>query len=63
VAAQIGTLGLVFTATCAGFYLGLASFARTALLTRPAAARTISRVSGAAMILIGVTLLTDRLVP
>jgi threonine/homoserine/homoserine lactone efflux protein len=48
--------------TCAVFYLCLGSLARTVLHARPAAARAISRFSGAAMIVIGATLLVDRLV-
>jgi threonine/homoserine/homoserine lactone efflux protein len=61
IATQIGTLGLAFMTTCAVFYLALGLLARTVLHARPAIARIISRVSGAAMIIIGATLLTDRL--
>lgn len=61
VAGQIGVLGLAFMTTCAVFYLCVGSLARTVLYARPAAARTISRFSGAAMILIGAMLLADRL--
>lgn len=60
-AVQLGLLGVVFTTTCALFYLGLGSFARTILRTRPAAARAVTRFSGAAMILIGAALLAERL--
>jgi threonine/homoserine/homoserine lactone efflux protein len=60
-AVQLGLLGLVFTITCALFYLGLGSFARKILRTRPAAARAVTRFSGAAMILIGAVLLAERL--
>ncbi|HEY4463908.1 MAG TPA: LysE family translocator [Streptosporangiaceae bacterium] len=60
-AVQLGLLGLVFTTTCALFYLGLGSFARTILRTRPAAARAVTQFSGAAMILIGAALLAERL--
>ena len=59
--AQLGLLGLVFVASCAAFYLCLGSFARRILLSRPAAARVITRFSGAAMIVIGALLLADRL--
>jgi threonine/homoserine/homoserine lactone efflux protein len=62
VAGQIGVLGLTFTVTCAAFYLCLGSLARTILHARPVAARAIGRFSGAAMIVIGATLLIDRLV-
>jgi threonine/homoserine/homoserine lactone efflux protein len=62
VAGQIGVLGLAFMLTCAVFYLGVGSVARTVLNARPAAARIVSRSSGAAMILIGLTLVVDRLI-
>jgi threonine/homoserine/homoserine lactone efflux protein len=61
VAGQIGVLGLAFMATCAAFYLCVGLLARTVLHARPAAARAVSRFSGAAMVVIGVTLLTERL--
>jgi threonine/homoserine/homoserine lactone efflux protein len=61
VAGQIGLLGLTFMATCAVFYLGLGLFARSVLHTRPSAARTVSRLSGAAMIVIGLLLIAERL--
>jgi len=63
VAAQIAVLGLVFTLTCAVFYLGLGLLARTLLHSRPATARTVSRVAGAAMVVIGGALLGNRLLP
>lgn len=62
VASQIATLGLTFTLTCAVFYLCLGSFARTVLHTRPAAARAISRISGIAMMIIGASLVIDRVI-
>ncbi|WP_435598235.1 hypothetical protein [Streptomyces anulatus] len=46
---------------CAVVYLGVGLLARTVLSTRPAAARAVTRVSGAIMILIGVFLLVKRL--
>jgi threonine/homoserine/homoserine lactone efflux protein len=61
-AGQLGFLGLVFMFTCAAFYFSLGSFARKILLARPAAARAVTRFSGAAMIIIGALLLIDRLV-
>jgi threonine/homoserine/homoserine lactone efflux protein len=61
VAAQIAVLGLVFTLTCAVFYFVLGLLTRTVLHTRPATARTVSRVAGAAMVIIGGALLGDRL--
>ena len=59
-AAQLGVLGLVFVLTCAVFYLCLGSLAQRILRSRPAAARAITRFSGAAMIVIGALLLAER---
>lgn len=59
--AQLGLLGLVFTLSCALFYLALGSSARKVLHTRPRAAAALSRLSGAAMFVIGALLLTERL--
>lgn len=61
VAVQIAMLGVTFILTCAMFYLCLGSFARTVLHTRPGAARTISRISAIAMVIIGASLVIDRL--
>jgi threonine/homoserine/homoserine lactone efflux protein len=61
-AGQLGLLGLVFMSTCAVFYFCLGSFARKILHARPAAARAVTRFSGAAMIIIGALLLVDRLI-
>lgn len=61
IAGQIGVLGLAFMTTCAVFYLCVGFLARAVLHARPAATRAISRFSGAAMILVGATLLADRL--
>ncbi|HEV2244446.1 MAG TPA: hypothetical protein VGR98_25640 [Streptosporangiaceae bacterium] len=60
-AAQLGILGLVFTLSCAVFYLSMGSVIRRILIARPAVARVITRVSGAAMIVIGAVLLAGRL--
>jgi threonine/homoserine/homoserine lactone efflux protein len=57
VTAQLGLLGLVFAASCGAFYLGLGSAARKILAARPAAARAVTRFSGAAMVVIGALLL------
>ena len=54
--AQLGLLGLVFAASCGAFYLGLGSAARKILAARPAAARAVTRFSGAAMVVIGALL-------
>lgn len=60
-AAQIGTLGLVHTVSCGVVYLGVGVLARQVLGARPAVARVVTRVSGAAMVLIGVGLMAGRL--
>ncbi len=59
VAGQVGVLGLAFIATCAVFYLVLGAIARTVLHTRPAVARAVSRIAGAAMAVIGASLLIE----
>ena len=58
---QLAVLGLVFTITCAAFYLCIGSFADQLLRARPGAARVITRFSGTAMIVIGAILLAERL--
>ena len=60
-AVQLGTLGVVFTLTCAVFYLSMGSAARRILDGRPALASVIARGSGAAMIVIGLLLLAEHL--
>jgi threonine/homoserine/homoserine lactone efflux protein len=59
-AAQLGLLGLVFVLSCGAFYLGLGSAARKILTARPAAARAVTRFSGAAMVVIGALLIAVR---
>jgi len=61
-AGQLGFLGLVFMLTCAAFYFCLGSIARKILHARPAAARAVTRFSGAAMIVIGALLIIDRFI-
>jgi threonine/homoserine/homoserine lactone efflux protein len=61
-AVQLAVLGVVFMLSCGTFYLCLGSVARKTLHARPAAARAVTRVSGAAMFIIGALLLADRLV-
>ncbi|MFE2427964.1 LysE family translocator [Streptomyces sp. NPDC059373] len=61
VAAQTGLLGTLHMAGCAVVYLTVGVLARTVLKTRPAAARAVTRVSGAMMIAIGGFLLLERL--
>jgi threonine/homoserine/homoserine lactone efflux protein len=61
-AAQIVALGMVHVASCALIYSLVGFGARAVLGTRPAAARIVSRVAGAAMIAIGAFLIVERLV-
>nr|WP_240956570.1 LysE family translocator [Micromonospora sp. HNM0581] len=58
---QLALLGMLFTATCGVFYAVMGLFARTVLDTRPRAARAVSCVSGAGMVLIGLGLLAEHL--
>ncbi len=60
-AAQTGLLGTLHMTACALVYLAVGALARTVLKTRPAAARTVTRASGAMMIAIGGFLLLERL--
>ena len=60
-AAQIMVLGLVHVLNCAVVYLGVGVGARTVLRARPSAARWISRISGAAMIIIGAVLIGEQI--
>ena len=60
-AVQLGVLGAVFTLTCGVFYLTMGSAARRILDGRPALSRVITRGSGAAMIVLGLLLLAERL--
>ncbi|NYI94258.1 threonine/homoserine/homoserine lactone efflux protein [Streptomonospora nanhaiensis] len=60
-AAQIGLLGALHTLNCGVVYFGVGTLARLVLRTRPAAARAVSRLAGAAMVVIGVSLLAERL--
>jgi threonine/homoserine/homoserine lactone efflux protein len=59
-AAQLALLGLVFTATCAGFYLVLGTFARTILRDRRRTAAAVTRIAGAGMVIVGAVLILDR---
>ncbi|MFB7937204.1 LysE family translocator [Streptomyces sp. NPDC056049] len=61
VAAQTGLLSTVHLTVCAVVYLAVGVLARTVLTTRPSAARVVTRVSGAMMIVIGALLLVERL--
>ncbi|WP_433521137.1 LysE family translocator [Nocardia pseudovaccinii] len=59
-AAQIVVLGLVHVASCAVVYTLVSTGARTVLRTRPAAARAVTRLSGGAMVVLGVVLVVEE---
>ena len=61
VGVQIVALGLVHVVSCAVVYTGVGAGARVVLRARPSAARVVTRISGAAMVGIGVLLLVERL--
>jgi threonine/homoserine/homoserine lactone efflux protein len=61
-ALQIVVLGLVHVTSCAVVYTGVGTGARRVLRARPAAALAMTRCSGAAMIVIGVVLLGEKLI-
>ncbi len=61
--AQIFVLGGVHLANSAVVYLLVGAGARLVLRTRPAIARTVSRIAGAAMILIGLAMIVQELLP
>ncbi|WJV50504.1 LysE family translocator [Streptomyces flavofungini] len=60
-ALQISTLGLIHILSCGAIYLCVGVLARTVLRTRPTAARVVTRISGAAMIVIGAVLVVEQL--
>ncbi|WP_407835464.1 LysE family translocator [Streptomyces sp. DSM 116496] len=62
VAAQAGLLSTLHLTACTVVYLSVGVLARTVLKSRPAAARAVTRISGAMMIVIGAFLLVERLV-
>ncbi|MGH3502002.1 MAG: LysE family translocator [Nocardioidaceae bacterium] len=59
---QLGLLGMVFTLTCTVFYPCLGTVARKAVLSRPAATRVLTVVSGVSMLIIGAALIAERLI-
>ncbi|MGW6541966.1 LysE family translocator [Streptomyces massasporeus] len=61
VAGQTGLLGSLHMTACAVVYLTVGVLARTVLRTRPSAARAVTRISGAMMIVIGGFLLLEGL--
>ncbi|UVJ41339.1 LysE family translocator [Arthrobacter sp. CJ23] len=62
IAGQVAILGLIHVASCAVVYTGVGVGARVVLRARPAAARTVTRISGAAMVAIGLFLLVEQLI-
>jgi threonine/homoserine/homoserine lactone efflux protein len=60
---QLTVLGLVFVLSCGVFYSALGLGTRAILRTRPAASHAVSRLSGTAMLVIGLFLLVERLAP
>ncbi|MFJ1732354.1 LysE family translocator [Streptomyces sp. NPDC088254] len=60
VPAQTAVLGVLHMACCAAVYLTVGVLARTLLGARPAAARAVTRTSGAAMLGIGAFLLLQH---
>ncbi|MBN0044962.1 LysE family translocator [Streptomyces actuosus] len=58
---QTGVLGLLNMACCTVVYLTVGLLARAVLGARPAAARAVTRTSGAAMLGVGALLLVERL--
>ncbi|MFJ4653701.1 LysE family translocator [Nocardia sp. NPDC088792] len=59
---QLAALGLVFVATCGLFYTVIGFGARYILAVKPSVSRWISRVSGIAMVIVGLLLLLERLI-
>ena len=57
---QLAVLGLIFVGSCALVYSVVGVGARTVLRVRPSATRIISRVSGAAMIVLAVVLVVEQ---
>jgi threonine/homoserine/homoserine lactone efflux protein len=57
---QLATLGGVFIAICALFYLPLGHAANRVLGARPSIVNVVTKVAGASMILVGVALLIER---
>lgn len=62
IGAQITLLGLIHVANCAVIYTCVGAGAHLVLSSRPSAAVAVTRFSGAAMTVIGVILLVERLI-
>ena len=59
---QICFLGMVFVLSCGAFYLAFGSVVRTALNSHPSIAGSVTRLSGAAMVLLGMVVILERLI-
>lgn len=59
---QLAVLGLIFVGACALVYSVVGFGARTVLRLRPSAMRVVSRVSGAAMVVLAVVLVVEQVV-
>lgn len=59
---QMGALGLAHVANCALVYLVVGFGTRRVLSSRPAAARVVTRLSGIAMIVIGIILIIEKII-
>ncbi|KRC59426.1 hypothetical protein ASE14_15615 [Agromyces sp. Root81] len=58
---QLAVLGLIFVGSCALVYFAVGMGARTVLRARPSAMRLVSRISGAAMVVLAVVLVVEQL--
>ncbi|RXZ49545.1 LysE family translocator [Agromyces fucosus] len=58
---QLAVLGLIFVGSCALVYFVVGMGARTVLRARPSAMRLVSRISGAAMVVLAVVLVVEQL--
>ena len=57
---QLAVLGFTFVATCTVFYIAVGYGAQRTLAASPTAARVMSRISGSAMIVVGIAFLLER---
>lgn len=57
---QLAVLGLIFVGSCAVVYSAVGMGARTVLRARPSAMRLVSRISGAAMVVLAVALVVEQ---
>lgn len=60
VPAQVAVLGALYIATCGAFYTAVGVGARAAALTRPRVMRALPKLSGAAMLALGVVMLGEH---